>query len=147
MHLAKAVARHMRIDLGRADAGVAQQLLDNAQVGAVLQQMRREAVPQHMRRDVAGDAGAAYALFDAQPEGYRRKWRPAAGQKDTGGGPGGDKLGPARTKVAFQGRNRLAPTGTTRSLLPLPMTLMKPASRWSCSSLTPRSSAKRRPEA
>ena len=54
------------------------------------------------------------------------------------------------TPIEGDGYNALMawrPKGTTRSLLPLPMTLTKPASRCSCSRRTPRNSAKRRPEA
>jgi hypothetical protein len=36
----------MGVDLGRGDIGMAQQRLDRAQIGAVLQQMRREGVAQ-----------------------------------------------------------------------------------------------------
>ena len=41
----------MRVNLRRADVRVAEQFLDHAQVRAVLEQMRGEAVPQHVRRD------------------------------------------------------------------------------------------------
>ena len=39
------------VDLGRGDAGVAQQFLDVAQRRAVLQQVSGEAVAERMRRD------------------------------------------------------------------------------------------------
>ena len=47
----------------------------------------------------------------------------------------------------FNAVTAVRPTGTTRSLLPLPMTLMKPASRCNCSSRRFFNSLKRRPEA
>ena len=62
----------MRVDFRGADAGVAEQFLDDAQVSAVLQQVGRKTVAQHVRRYVAGDAGTARALFHAQPECHRR---------------------------------------------------------------------------
>src|SRR5687768_9625799 len=43
----------VRIPLGGADARVAEQLLDGAQVGAALQEMRRERMTQRMRADAA----------------------------------------------------------------------------------------------
>jgi len=45
---------HMRIDLRRRERAVAEQLLDRPQVGAALQQVRREGVPQQMRVHAAG---------------------------------------------------------------------------------------------
>ena len=54
------LARHVRVDRRRRDVGVAEQQLHDAQVGAMIQQMRRERVPQHVRRQRrrrdAGDA-------------------------------------------------------------------------------------------
>src|SRR5436309_2887424 len=44
--------RDVRVDLGRRQAGVAQHLLDAAQVGTALEQVRRRAVPQAVRPDV-----------------------------------------------------------------------------------------------
>ena len=58
---------HVRVNLGGADAGVAEQFLDDPQVGAVLQQMGGKAVPQHVRRDVPVNAGQPHAPFDPQP--------------------------------------------------------------------------------
>ena len=43
-----------RIDLGRAQAGMAEQFLECAQVGTAPQQMSREAVAQRMRRRALG---------------------------------------------------------------------------------------------
>ena len=52
VHLAQARRGDVRINFRGADAGVPQQFLDDPQVCAVLEQMRGETVPQHMRRDV-----------------------------------------------------------------------------------------------
>ena len=49
--------RQVRVDLRRAQALVAQQLLHAAQVGAVVQQVRREAVTQRVRADARVEAG------------------------------------------------------------------------------------------
>src|SRR5207253_2989874 len=50
----------VRVDLRRGHRGVAEQLLDDAQVGAALQQVSRERVAQDMRGD---------GLFDADGDG------------------------------------------------------------------------------
>ena len=52
MDFAQAGCRHMGIDLGGADAGVAEELLDDAQVGSVVKQVGGEAMTQHVRGDV-----------------------------------------------------------------------------------------------
>ena len=56
-HRLGAVVEHMGIDLRRRNIGVAEQILDDAQVRAVLQQMAGEGVAQHVRADARrGDA-------------------------------------------------------------------------------------------
>ena len=47
MNLAQPLAGDVRVNFRYADARMAEQFLDHAQVRAMLQQMRREAVPQH----------------------------------------------------------------------------------------------------
>src|SRR6187402_1059787 len=44
----------VRVALGRSHVGVAEHLLDAAQVGAALEEMRRERVAQEMRVDATG---------------------------------------------------------------------------------------------
>ena len=51
VHLGEMRAVDVRVDLGGADVGVAQQLLDDAEVRAAFQKMRREGVPEHVRAD------------------------------------------------------------------------------------------------
>ena len=48
--LLQPLARDVRVDRRRRDVGVAEQELHDAQVRAVIQEMRRERVPQHVRR-------------------------------------------------------------------------------------------------
>ena len=48
------VAGDMGVDLGRGDVGVAQHLLDGAQIRPAIQQMGGEGVAQHMGRQAAG---------------------------------------------------------------------------------------------
>ena len=54
--VAEAAAGYVGVDLGGADVGVAEEFLDDAEVGAMLEEVGGEAVAQHMRRDVAIDA-------------------------------------------------------------------------------------------
>ena len=42
---------HVCVDLCRGKAGVAEQLLDTAQIGAAIEHVRRETVPQFVRTD------------------------------------------------------------------------------------------------
>ena len=83
MNVPQPVSGHVRVNFGRADARVPQQFLNHPQVRPVLQQMRREAVPQHVRRDVAGNPGASHAALDVQPQRHRRERRAAFRQKNT----------------------------------------------------------------
>ena len=54
--IAQPTARDVGINFRGADVGVAEQFLDDAQVCAVFQQMRGEAVSQHVRSDVPAHA-------------------------------------------------------------------------------------------
>src|SRR5262245_56622150 len=47
----------VRIALGRAQAGMTEQLLNGPQIGAVLQQMGGKRVPQRVRADIHARAG------------------------------------------------------------------------------------------
>ena len=52
MHCFQALLIDVGINLGRRNVGVAEHFLNDAQVGAVAQQMRREAVPEQMRINI-----------------------------------------------------------------------------------------------
>ena len=52
VHVTQTAAGHVRVNLRRADIRVAEEFLDDPQVGAVFQQVRGKAVPQHVWRDV-----------------------------------------------------------------------------------------------
>ncbi len=56
---------HVRVHLGRAQARVAQQLLDHPQVGAAIEQVAGERVAQGVRRDAIGQPGAPDEPVDA----------------------------------------------------------------------------------
>jgi uncharacterized protein (UPF0210 family) len=67
--VAEALAGDVGVDFGGADGGVAEEFLDDAQIGAVLEEVGGEAVPEHVGGEVSFNAGAAGAVFDALPEG------------------------------------------------------------------------------
>ena len=59
VHRAHGGRRQMRVDLRRRDVGVAQHRLHRAQVGAALEEMAREGMPQGVRRDRAAQPATA----------------------------------------------------------------------------------------
>ena len=73
VNVTKPVARDVSVKFRGADGGVAEHFLDNAQIGAMLEEMRGETVAKHVRRDVSGHAGESDALLDAGPHGDRGK--------------------------------------------------------------------------
>jgi len=98
----------MRVDLGRREALVAQQLLDDPQVGAALEQVRRERVAERVRRDARRETGPAAQQVEpiAQPPDAER--RAAVVQEDLGRGrlPSSGTFGeerPAVLEIAGQG--------------------------------------------
>jgi len=50
VELLQSLARNVGIDRRRRDVGMAEQQLDDTKIGAMIEQMRRERVPQHMGR-------------------------------------------------------------------------------------------------
>src|SRR5919198_2784635 len=54
IQLASAPIGYVRIELGRCEIGVAEHLLDAAEIGAALEQVRGERVPEQMRVDALG---------------------------------------------------------------------------------------------
>ena len=58
----------VRIDLRCRNVGVAEHFLDDAQIGAVAQQVRRETVPEQMRVNVLFQAGVPRFLFHDLPD-------------------------------------------------------------------------------
>ena len=102
---------YVGIDFCCADAGMAEQFLDYAQVRAVLKQVRGEAVAQHVGRHFARDARPAGAAHDAQPKGVGGKWGSPLGQKDVGRRAGGNEVRPPGVEVTVQGIHRLAADG------------------------------------
>ena len=63
--VAEAVGGDVGVDLGSIDGSVAKEFLNDAEVRSVFEKVCGEGMPEHMGRDVAGDAGDADAFFDA----------------------------------------------------------------------------------
>ena len=82
MHIAQTISGDVRVNFRRADVRMPQQFLDHAQIRAVFQQMRREAVSQHVRRNVAFNARAFHTILDAFPKRDRRKRSSASREKN-----------------------------------------------------------------
>ncbi len=72
----------MGVDLGRGYVGVAEQFLDDSEIGAAFQQMRCEAVPQGVRADGAGDAGFAGEATDQTPDVRAVEGAAGAGEEE-----------------------------------------------------------------
>ena len=82
MDLPQFLTGYMGIDFCGADAGMAEQFLDDPQVGAIFQQMRGKAVAQHVRSHRARNASALHALLDSEPERHGSERRPSPGQEN-----------------------------------------------------------------
>jgi len=63
VRLREAVGADVRVDLRRADIGVAEHFLDGAEVGAAIVEVGGEAVPQHVGRHVLADVRGAVGRF------------------------------------------------------------------------------------
>ena len=82
MNLLEALGVDGGVDLRRREARVAEQLLDGAQVGAVVQQMSRERMTQRVRADVGADAGVASAAANSVIERATTQGTSASTEKD-----------------------------------------------------------------
>src|SRR5258705_9938681 len=78
VHRPHPLLQHVGVNLRRREIGVAEHHLDGAEVGAALEQVRRERMPQHVRAERRGDAGAAPVRLQDLPEADARQPRPAA---------------------------------------------------------------------
>ena len=94
------------VDLRRAHGAVAEQLLDRPQVGAAVQEVRRERVAQRVRRDPALDRGLSRPCLQTAPD--VRRGQPAAGlgeeqrlaRRRRSAAPGGRVRASARRRAA-----------------------------------------------
>ena len=76
VRLAHVYIGNVRVNLGRRDVGVSQQRLHRTGIGAMLHQVRAEAVPQGMRRDVRHAGRSRMGLNDC-PRSLARHRAPA----------------------------------------------------------------------
>ena len=68
MHSFKPLLIDMRIDLRRRNIGVAEHFLNNPQIGAVPEKMRRETMAEKVRVNVLLQSGAGRVFFYDLPE-------------------------------------------------------------------------------
>ena len=61
--------RYVRIDLGRGKAGMSEQCLDAAQVGAPIEHVRSETMPQFVRTDRNRDGCVPQITLQNKPNG------------------------------------------------------------------------------
>src|SRR5262245_3141847 len=66
--LAQSRLEHVRINLRRRQVGVTEHGLDRAQIGAALEQMGRERMPQHVRAEMRAYAGLHAVALEQPPE-------------------------------------------------------------------------------
>ena len=120
--------RHLRVHLRRRDAGVAEQLLHDAQVGAVVEHVGRARVPQHVRRQLRVEPDPLAGAAHDRPARLPRDAAAACVEHDRVGvaRARGARAAQREPPVAQVRRRRAAraprPIGTTRSLSPLPST-------------------------
>src|SRR5690349_4880610 len=85
--LAEPLHRDQRVDLGRGDRRVAEQLLHHADVRAAVQQVGSERVPQGVRRHVAGEVGTFGCRLEDRPGRLPRQAPAALVEEDGWGAP------------------------------------------------------------
>jgi hypothetical protein len=71
VHSFQSLLVDMRIDLGCGNIGVPEHFLDDAQIGAVPEEMRREAVPQKVRINVLFQSCVSRMCFHYLPDTHR----------------------------------------------------------------------------
>ncbi len=72
MHSLKPLLIDMRVNLRCRNIRVAEHFLDNAQIGAIPQQMRRKTVPEKMRINILLQPGVPRMFFHDLPDSRRR---------------------------------------------------------------------------
>src|SRR3954470_14471130 len=118
VHLAQPVDGHQRIDLRRRHRGVPEQLLHDTDVGAAVEEVGGEGVPQRVRRDLRRQAGPLGRRPQDRPRALPRQ-RPAADVEEQGpapdpaaggsGGRPGRQLRPRADQVVLDRLERVRP--------------------------------------
>src|SRR6185503_3001786 len=109
MNVAQAFPGDMGIDLGSADAGVAEKFLNDPQIRTVLEQVGREAVPQHVRCHIARDAGVTNSILNAEPKSDWRERRATFGEENGARRLAGDELWSTSLEISIESCYRLTP--------------------------------------
>jgi hypothetical protein len=119
MFVLKISAVNMRVYLGRRDVSVSQHFLHGNQIGASLEQMRREAVPEGMWRDFLVDACVAHVPVDDLPGPHATQRTPVLIQENHPFRPAAVKPRPSLSKVALQHPDRTTSQRYDSSLVAL----------------------------
>ena len=82
MHGFQSLLIDVGVDLGRRNVGVAEHFLNDAKIGAVPQQMCREAVPQKMRVNVLFKSGLSRMSLHDLPDACCSQFSAALGKKN-----------------------------------------------------------------
>src|SRR5438045_7245191 len=107
MQLLEAFARHVGVYRGGGDVRVAEQKLHDAEIGAVVEQMSREGVPQRVRRQRrTGDARAHSVALDQLPKRLAAQRTAASGEKYRGTLAGARQLDTRRAEIALEPSDR-----------------------------------------
>ena len=129
VQLAPASIGYVRVELGGREIGVAEHLLDAAQVGAALEQMRRERVAEQVRMHALRLEPGLLGEAAQDQEGAGAGERPAARVQEELGPVAAVEVGPAHRDVAAQRVDR-GPAERHEALLrALPERADEPSSR------------------
>ena len=126
--LSDPLAGHVRVELRRADTRMSEQLLNDPQVGAALEQVRRERVAQRVRADAVAEPGRrrrALTIAHACCRASRRPRSPRNSGPPRSGATwpiASERRAGPRSASAVSQSSATSPTGTSRSRSPLPMT-------------------------
>ena len=104
--LASPAVRDVRVALGRAEIGVAEHLLDAPEVGAALEQVRRERVAKEVGVDPRRARARLLRELSQDEERARARQRPAAGVQE--------ELGPVAAVEVRAAEREVAPDGLRR---------------------------------
>ena len=135
--------RDVGVDLGRREAAVPEQLLDDPQVGPAVEEVGREAVAEGVRRDADRQAGPAPQPLEPEAQAARAERGPEVVQEELarlGSGraasaPGGarrrrsSRAGRPSARYSASAARAGRPSSPIRSLRPLPMTRSSPRRR------------------
>jgi hypothetical protein len=102
VHVAQIFAIDVRVDLGRRNVDVTQQLLNGGQIGPTLEQMRGKRVPQGVRGDAALNACATGGYLHEIPDTLPTDRLAARIQEDMPGAATTIELTPHPRQIAAQ---------------------------------------------